>query len=108
MKGKFSMRKLSSGNVIVDQLISFSFQGNVIPDLWYDNIKFKSGKTNLGAIVILADILYWYRPSEIRDESTGKLIGYAKKFRSDLLQRSYEQLGNKFGLSNAFIKTIVF
>ena len=59
----------------------------------------KSGKPNLTAIIILADIVYWYKPTEIRDEGTGQIIGVRKKFKSDLLQRSYQQLSEQFGIS---------
>lgn len=56
-------------------------------------------KPNLNAIIILADIVYWYRAVEIRDEMTGQLIGLRKKFHADLLQRSYQQLADQFGIT---------
>lgn len=76
-----------------------NFSGNIIPETWYSTIKYTNGKPNLNAIIILADIVYWYRPREVRDEATGQLIGYRKKFKSDMLQRTYEQFAKKFGLS---------
>ena len=49
--------------------------------------------------MILSDIVYWYRPKEIRDEGSGNLIGFQKKFRADLLQRSYRQICDQLGIS---------
>jgi len=67
-----------------------AFSGNIIPHSWYQKLKFTSGKANLPAIVILAEICYWYRPVEVRDETTGELVKLEKKFYSDKLQRKYE------------------
>lgn len=92
----------STGNEIVDQMKSLNITGNVIPPIWYKvfnntDIESKvSGKIRLLAINILADIVYWYRPTEIRDEKTGFVIGYKKKFKADLLQRSYDDLCQMF------------
>ena len=83
----------------VDAIGRINFEGNIIPSSWYQNIKGKDGKPDFSAITILSDIVYWYRPSEIRDEQTGRVIGYKKKFAADKLQRGYEQLGAQFGLS---------
>lgn len=75
------------------------FRGNVTPESWYQEIRLDSDKAYLEAIVILAEIVYWYRPSETRDESTGQVIGLKKKFKSDKLQRNYQALANKFGFT---------
>ena len=81
--------------------------GNVIPATWYKTITTASGKADLAAINILSDVLYWYRPSEIRDEATGDIIAYRKRFSADLLQRSYDQLAEHFGLSKRQAKDAV-
>lgn len=91
------MSALTSGNDIVDALASMQFVGNVIPQTWYRHIVKDTGKPDLLAIVLLSDIVYWYRPTEVRDEVTGQIIGYNKKFRADLLQRNYDQLAEQFG-----------
>ena len=49
--------------------------------------------------LLLADIVYWYRPMEIRDEATGQLCGFKKKFQADILQRNYQQLADQFGIT---------
>lgn len=89
----------STGNEIVDENAKLNISGNIIPQVWYRTIIRESGKPNLTAIIILADIVYWYKPTEIRDEGTGQVIGGRKKFKSDLLQRSYQQISEQFGIS---------
>lgn len=81
------------------KLVDFHLTGNIIPPLWYKKITFENGKPQLLAINILADIVYWYRPTEIRDEHTGQVVERRKKFKSDLLQRNYDQICDYFGCS---------
>lgn len=90
---------ITSGNPIVDQVATMNLTGNIIPESWYHTIINENGKTNTLAILILADIVYWYRPTEERDETTLS-VSYSKKFHDeDYLQRSYEQLMEKFNIS---------
>ena len=88
-----------TGSPTVDRMCRLQFTGNVIPSTWYHTIKKETGKPNLNAIIILADIVYWYRPVEIRDEATGQLCGFKKKFQADILQRNYQQLADQFGIT---------
>ena len=93
------------------QIQSLDIQGDIVPQIWYNHIKYKTEKgktkTDLLAIAILANTVYWYRPTEIRDESTNKVIGYKKKFESDMLQRSYGQLGNFYGKTKREVKSSI-
>lgn len=89
----------STGNEIVDENAKLNISGNVIPQMWYRTIVRESGKPNLTAIIILADIVYWYKPTELRDENSGQVIAVKKKFKADLLQRSYQQISEQFGIS---------
>jgi hypothetical protein len=82
---------------VIDQIDQMHFEGNVIPSSWYKRITFANGKPNLNAITILADIIYWYRKTEIKDEDTGEVTERRKRIRSDKLQRSYSQLCSMFG-----------
>lgn len=76
-----------------------NFTGNVIPPSWYRTVLKSNGKPNLRAILFLADIVFWYRPTEVRDEATGNLICFKKKMKRDMLQRSYAELSDQFGCS---------
>lgn len=73
--------------------------GNIIDNGWIENLKFKSGKTNVNACLVLSEIVYWYRPTLVRDETTGRVLGYKKKFKADKLQKQYEDIGERFGLT---------
>ncbi len=83
----------------MDEVGTMNFTGNVIPMVWFKTIRYPNGAPHNNAIHILADIVYWYRPKEERDEESGQLIGMKKKFRDDYLQRSYDQMAETFGLS---------
>ncbi len=93
------MLQYSTGNEMVDQMATIQLTGNVVPQIWYKKIVRDNGKPHLLAIIILADIVYWYRPSEIRDPGSGQFMGFKKKFAGDLLQRSYQQFSDQFGES---------
>ena len=43
--------------------------------------------------------MYWYRAIEVRDKESGEILGYRKKFKADILQRSYQQIAEQFGIS---------
>ena len=99
------MGYLTSGNVIVDAMGSINISGNIIPSVWYRTITKENGKPYLLAIVILADIVYWYRPSEVRDQGTGHILGWKKKFSEDILRQSYQYYADLFGESKKTVKT---
>lgn len=90
---------VKTGNPIVDEIATLNLSGNIIPESWYHTIVNDKGKVNCLAIHILADIVYWYRPTENRDETTFS-VSFSKKFHdADYLQRSYDQLAEKFNIS---------
>ena len=91
-------------NRTVEAMGSIKFDGNIIPNEWYNHLKNINGKVQTNALLILADLVYWYRPVPIYDIKTGQLNRYGKKFKEDLLQRSYKNLEEKFGLSKNQIR----
>ena len=99
------MGYLTSGNGIVDAMGSINITGNIIPAVWYRTITKENGKPYLLAIVILADIVYWYRPSEVRDQGTGHILSWKKKFSEDILRQSYQYYADLFGESKKTVKT---
>lgn len=89
---------------IILEVKKLNISGNVVPIKWFKTIRRESkdgiiGKPYLLAINILSDIVYWYRPKEVRDEVTGDFIRYEKRFKADMLQRSYKQISELFGCS---------
>ncbi len=83
----------------VEEITKIHFRGNVIPQSWFQHIRFPSGKPDLLGIMILSDIIYWYRATEVRDEVTGQIKYYKKKFKADKLQRHYGHWADQFGVS---------
>ncbi len=97
------MKYFRTGNQIVDRLGEVNFSGNITPQIWYQTILTDSGKPYYLAIAILSDIVYWYRPTEIRDENTGHVIGWGKKIQGNMLQRNYEHFAKMYGESKKTI-----
>lgn len=92
----------------VAEISKLGFDGNIIPHTWYNHIvrKFaKYEKPYLEAIIILSDICYWYRATPIREEESGKITGYKKKFKYNRLQKSYKDYVKLFGLSEGMVKS---
>lgn len=94
----------SSGSAAVDAMDRIRISGNVIPESWYKEILRDNGKPYLLAIILLSEIVYWYRPTEERDESSGCVIGLKKRFHGDILQKSYQDLATKYGESRRTVK----
>ena len=95
---------MKTENDIVNKVGKMRFSGNVIPEAWYKTIVSSNGRVNLLAINILADIVYWYRPMEIRDEMTGD-VTWKKKFADDdYLQRNYSKICEKYNVSTKQVR----
>ncbi len=100
------MSILKNTTPMVEAIGKIEIIGNVIPPLWYKNLRIvkktknsDSDKPYLLAIVILSDIVYWYKPSIVRDEQTSAIIEIKKKFQGDKLQRNPYQIANTLGVS---------
>ena len=90
---------LRTENAIVNAVGEMAITGNVIPESWYKTVVSPNGRVNLLAVNLLADIVYWYRPMEIRDEMTGD-VTWKKKFADDdYLQRNYAKVCEKYNVS---------
>lgn len=97
----------TTGNATVDAVGKMHLEGNTIPHMWYENICFENNKPDLIGIIILAEIVYWYRPTYVRDEVTGQLVEVKKRFNADLLQRSYESFADQFGITKRQAKDAI-
>jgi hypothetical protein len=97
--------------MVLKDISEINFSGNIIPHNWYKHVTYSTagGKTkaDLLAINILADVVYWHRLTEIRDEATGKIIKYDKKFHGDKLQKSYDSYADQFGSTKRAVKDSV-
>lgn len=90
-----NMRPATQEMVILNQL---NLHGDVIPPSWYKQITL-NGKPHLPSIIILADIVYWFRPRVIRDEQTGEVVGLERKMQRERLHRSLKFYENSRGLT---------
>ena len=90
---------LTTGNATVDAIGRMNLTGNVVPVQWFKALKLESGKPDTIACVLLSEIVYWHRPTVERDESTGQVTGWRKKFKADKLQKHYQGLANEFGFT---------
>ena len=88
----------NTGCEAVDIMGSARFSGDIVCPSWYRHVLGSTGRPHMLAIAILSDIVYWYRPREVRDEDLN-LVRYTKKFKADILQRNYDQICNKFNCS---------
>jgi hypothetical protein len=94
---------------IVEAIGKIRLQGNIVPFSWLQHPLLRSdrGKVNLPAAIILSDIIYWYRPQEVREEATGKVVELRRKFGADKLQKSYQAWADQFGLTKRQVKEAV-
>lgn len=80
----------------VVRMYDFPFEGHTIPHSWYEHIRHQprrdtgESNVNLPAIIVLADICYWYRPTTTQDENDPSIIYLRKRFKHDKLQKNYK------------------
>lgn len=75
-----------------------NLSGDVIHPLWFQEIRRKDGRPHLLAIMILANVVYWYQPIDMRDEKTGVIIPGAKRFPGDMLRKSYDDYAEYYAV----------
>ncbi|MCP1178514.1 DnaD domain protein [Bacillus sp. 1663tsa1] len=90
-------------NSKVVQIGQMNFRGNVIDHGWFKTITLDNGKPYVIAITILGEVVYWYKPTEIRDEESNH-VRYKQKFKADMLQKNYQQLADSFGFTKRQVK----
>jgi hypothetical protein len=75
------------------------FTGNLIPSSWYQQLKLPSGRPDLVGCTLLGEIVYQYRPQPVRDEVTGEILHYVKRFARDQFCAPVAYFTGKFGLT---------
>jgi len=99
--------QIGTSNAVL-RMASLNITGNVIPPDWFNYIRRQNGKPDTAAIMLLADIVYWYRPIEERDEKTGRVIGLRKKFAADKLQRDYKAFAEMYGYTKIQVRDALY
>ena len=99
--------KLTTENSIVNAVGKMAFTGNVIPESWYKTVVSANGRVNLLAVNLLGEIVYWYRPMEVRDERSGD-VTWVKKFslrmRSTCRRVTHRSVRNTMSARNRRVK----
>lgn len=88
---------------VIFEMAKINIRGNIIDHSWFEHLVKETGKPHLLAANILAEIVYWYKPTEYKDELTSQ-VTYKKKFKGDKLQKSYAQLADSFGVTKGQVK----
>ena len=91
------MKNIDHLPATVAEIGKIHFEGNIIPHQWYQHITLESGKPDLPGIIILAEIIYWYRPYQTLDKSGKPLL--RKHFDGDMFQCTAAYFESKFGLT---------
>lgn len=101
------MLQSMTGHPVVDAIGKINFEGHQVPHTWYEHLTYTNKRGTYChhlAILLLADILYWHRPTLVKDEATGEILGWRKKFKSDKLQRSYKALATQLGATDRQVR----
>lgn len=94
---------------VVAAIGNMSFEGNIVPHAWFqhDLLKLPSGKPHTVAILLLADIVYWYRPVQERDEITNQLKSMQQKFSQGTMYKPYQEWADYFGFTKRQVQDAI-
>jgi hypothetical protein len=84
---------------IVKQVGSIQFEGTIIPFSWFDHVRTTKNQPYLAAILVLSELVYWYRPIIELDERSGKVRHLRKRFSGAKFRTSYSYFTERYGLS---------
>ena len=89
---------------LVRQFGSMHISGDIVPTEFFAAIRFPTknatpGKPDLTAILILANLVYWFRPIRPRDPKTDRALAWRQKFKGEWLERDYGFWSEKFGFT---------
>ena len=86
---------------------AMNITGQVIPAEWFIRLRMPSGIPDTAAILVLSEIVYWYRLNEIGDAAE-RTVRLERKFYGDKLQLYYNAFASKFGISVDSAKKAVY
>ena len=72
----------------VVEMAQISLSSNIYPTIWFQKLTFENGKPDLNSILILDDLCYWHRATEIRDERSGAIVAYKKNHKRPAMANS--------------------
>lgn len=90
----------NEANSLIESVEALGINGNIVPLSWMAHIQFENGKPDFLSMMLLAELIYWHRPEIVaRDEKTGKILRWKKRFKGEKLHRSRSSLAKKFFVS---------
>lgn len=94
---------------LVRKLGTMHISGDIIPPQFFDVIRFPAtdktaSKPDLSAILILSNLIYWFRPIRPEDPQTGKPLAWRQRFKGEWLERDLMFWVEKFGLTKRQVK----
>ncbi len=92
---------------VVAAISKLNITGNVVPREWLLRLKMPNGAPDAIGALILAEIIFWYRWTEVRDESSQFVLRRERRFKADKLQKSYQQLSHALGFSRQQVRSAV-
>src|SRR5688500_59056 len=92
--------KYGATTSVVEETSRLQLVGPLLDRAWFGAhiLRFPNGKPNMNAIIILGDIVSWYRAAHDVDEASGKVIR-RRRFADTKLSIHLESYGERFGLS---------
>jgi len=91
----------------VKAISQMDITGNVVPRQWLARLKMPNGTPDPIGVLILAEIIFWYRWTEVLDPATQMVTRYERRFKADKLQKSYQQLSNALGFSKQQVRDAI-
>lgn len=89
---------------IVRQISKLNISGNIMPLQWCRSIRRESGSVHLAAVVILTEVVFWYRWRVKRSSTTGAVTGVQVRFAGKAFRRSLTAWQELFGLSRKEVR----
>lgn len=96
------LRSVTNDVAMIDSL---KLSGNMIPHAWYKHLKTPAGTTDAVACLVLAEIVFWYRSTEV--ERGGQMVVRQRKFDGDILQKSYDDLADTLGFTHDQVQAAI-
>lgn len=96
------MGKKPDASVIVERMEKFSYPRDIIvmPKIWRKTVVNDKGQTQRRAMEILAEIVYWYRPSK----GNATLTKGEKKFGGKVFQKKIADWAKEYDVSEKSIQ----
>lgn len=104
---------MKTGHPIVDAIGGMKFIGHTIPHAWWkapallSDASKRDPRVNTVAVILLADICYFFRPMYDIDPATNQIANVRRQFAGNDLQYDYKAKAAHFGLTKRQVQDAV-